>query len=239
MPASLSRRAAWALPILGGVAHALAFPPFGFMLVALVSLAPLIIAVRGASGKDAFGRGYLFGLAFGLPNMFWLQAFVGRWTGSPVLGAVPWLLVCFAFALYFGLFGWLVAKCWRLNWLWAIPLCWAAVEIFRSKIPYLYFPWSLSAASLFELPAFIQSAHFLGAFFVSAWISAFSVVAVMVMYRDEFKPRRLWAFAGTCIGVRAASVGYYAIRPVGESYSYGAVQPGVDLAFTPIVMQSG
>jgi apolipoprotein N-acyltransferase len=151
---------------------------------------------------------------------------------------VPWLLVCLAFALYFGLFGWLAAKCWRLNWLWAIPLCWAAVEIFRSKIPSLYFPWSLSAASLFELPAFIQSAHFLGAFFVGAWISAFSVVAVMVMYRDEFKPRRLWAFAGTCIGVLAASVGYYAIPPEGETYTYGAVQPGVDLAFTPVNMQT-
>ena len=233
----LGRRAAWLLPIAGGVLHALAFPPFGFMLLILVSLAPLLIAVRGATGKQAFGRGYLFGLAFGIPNMFWLQAFVGRWTGSPLLGAVPWLLVCLAFALYFGLFGWLASRAWRIGWPWAIPFAWAAVEIFRSKIPVLFFPWSLSGASLYKLPAFIQSAHYLGEFFIGAWITTVSVIAVMVVYKEQFPPRRVWPYAAISLLVLAVSLGIYSIPPEGKTRTYAAVQPGVDLAFTPVGMQ--
>ena len=230
---ALSRRAAWGLPIFGGVLHALAFPPFGFMLLAMVSLAPLLIAVRGASGKHAFGRGYLFGLAFGIPNMFWLQVFVGRWTGSAFLGAVPWLLVCAAFAVYFGLFGWLAARAWKHSWLWAIPLCWAAVEIFRSKIPVLFYPWSLSGGALYKLPGFVQSAHVFGEFFVGAWLCTIALVAVMALNREEFAPRRFWRYAAFCILVLLGSLGLYAVPEKGEVRTYGSVQPGVDLAFGP------
>src|SRR5688572_8625072 len=234
---ALSRRAAWGLPVFGGLLHAVAFPPFGLMLLVLVSLAPLIFAVRGASGKHAFGRGYLFGLVFGLPNMFWLHAFVSRWTGSWLLGAVPWLLVCGAFALYFGLFGWLASRAWRHNWLWAIPLSWAAVEVFRSKIPVLFYPWSLNGGALYKLPAFVQSAHLLGEFFVGAWLCTISLVVVMAIKKEEFHPRRFWVFALFCMVVLAASIGMYLVPPRGDVKTYGAVQPGVDLAFTPMPQQ--
>ena len=236
---ALSRRAAWGLPIFGGFLHALAFPPFGFMLLALVSITPLLIAVRNASGKHAFWRGYLFGLVFGLPNMFWLHAFVSRWTGSWLLGAVPWLLVCGAFALYFGLFGWLAGRAWKLGWLWAIPLCWAAVEVFRSKIPILFYPWSLNGGALYKLPAFVQSAHILGEFFVGAWLCTIALVAAMAMCRDQFKPRVYWRYAAVCLAVLGGSIALYMVPPAGETKTYGSVQPGVDLAFTPIGQQQG
>lgn len=230
---TVSRRAAWGLPIAGGVLHALAFPPFGLMLLVFVSIVPLLIAVRGASGRQAFGRGYLFGLAFGLPNMFWLHTFVGKWTSSWFLGAVPWLLVCLAFAVYFGLFAWLARKAWLLNWPWAIPLAWAAVEVFRSKIPFLYYPWSLSGASLFKVPAMLQSAHYLGEFFVGAWIACVATIAAMLFLKESFAPRKVWPYIGFAVLVLMASAGLYATLPTGPTLTLAAVQPGVDLAFTP------
>ncbi|MDQ2986380.1 MAG: apolipoprotein N-acyltransferase [Armatimonadota bacterium] len=233
----ISRRAAWGLPIAGGILHALAFPPFGFMLLVFVSIVPLLIAVRGASGRQAFGRGYLFGLAFGLPNMFWLHTFVGKWTSSWFLGAVPWLLVCLAFAVYFGLFAWLARKAWLLNWPWAIPLAWAAVEVFRSKIPALYYPWSLSGASLFKVPAMLQPAHYLGEFFIGAWIACIATVVAMLFMKESFAPRKVWPYIGFAVLVMMASAGMYATLPTGPTLTLAAVQPGVDLAFTPASQQ--
>lgn len=235
----LSRRAAWGLPIAGGVLHALAFPPFGLMLVVFVSLAPLLLAVKQASGKHAFGRGYLFGLAFALPNMFWLHTFVGKWTSSWLLGAVPWLLVCLAFSLYFGLFGWLASKAWQRGWFWAIPFAWAAVEVLRSKIPVLYFPWSLGGAALYKTPVLLQSAYFLGEFFVGAWICAASVLCVVLLHKDEFPARKVWPLVGGLVLVAACSASIYASAPDGRARTYASVQPGVDLAFTPVFEQRG
>jgi len=235
--ATLSKRAAWGLPIFGGLLHALAFPPFGLMLLTFVSLAPLLYAVRGATGKESFWRGYLFGIAFALPNMFWLMTFVGKWTSSALLGAVPWLVVCAAYALYFGLFAWLARKAWLLRVPWMIPICWAAVEVFRSKVPFLYFPWSLTGASLYKLPMLLQSAHWLGEFFVGAWVVGIATFAVMVFLKEEFAPRRAWPFAAVGALVLLLSVASYQ-RPYSDrTLTLAAVQPGVDLAFTPAMLQ--
>lgn len=233
----LSRKAAWGLPIFGGILHALAFPPFGLMLLVFVSLVPLLYAVRGATGKQAFWRGNLFGIAFGLPNMFWLMTFVGKWTSSVLLGAVPWLLVCLAFALYFGLFGWLARKAWLIDYPWMIPLCWAAVEVFRSKVPFLFYPWSLSGASLFKLPMLLQSAHWLGEFFVGAWIVGVSTFVTMIFLKEEYRPRKVWLFAVASVLVLLFSVASYQRPYSNKTLTLAAVQPGVDLAFTPVGQQ--
>jgi apolipoprotein N-acyltransferase len=170
--------------------------------------------------------------------MFWLMTFVGKWTSSALMGAVPWLLVCLAFALYFGLFAWLARKAWALGAPWMIPITWAAVEIFRSKIPYLFYPWSLNGASLFKLPMLLQSAQWLGEFFVGAWIVAIATLVVMLFHRDEFPPRRVWPFVTATLLVLLFSVASYQ-RPVeGRTLTVAAAQPGVDLAFTPIGQQA-
>lgn len=238
MPASpLNKQAAWGLPIFGGILHALAFPPFGLMLLVFVALVPLLFAVRGATGKQAFWRGYLFGIAFGLPNMFWLMTFVGKWTSSVFMGAIPWLLVCLAFAVYFGLFGWLARKAWLVGLPWMIPLCWAAVEVFRSKIPYLFYPWSLSGGSLFKLPMLLQSAQWLGEFFVGAWIVYICTFVAMIFHKEDFSARKVWPFAIASVLVLLFSVASYQRPYIDKTLTLAAVQPGVDLAFTPISLQ--
>jgi apolipoprotein N-acyltransferase len=232
-----SKRAAWALPILGGIMHALAFPPFGLMLLIFASTVPLLLSLRQATGRQSFARGYLFGLAFGLPNMLWLFTFVGKWTSSVALGAIPWLLVCLAFAVYFGIFGWLAGKAIRLNALWTIPFLWAGVEVFRSKIPVLYYPWSLTGSSLFRVPILLQSARLLGEFFIGAWVVAIATLLCMFLVDDRQHPRKAWTLVGAVLLVLGISVSLY-IRPeTGRTFTAAAVQPGVDMAFTPAGQQ--
>ena len=125
----LSRLKPLALPVASGILLALAFPPFGLMLLAYVALVPILLAVRGLRFWQAFRKGYVFAIIFALPNMFWLEQFVARWTGSVLFGMVPWLIVSFAFAVYFALFCGAAAKCWQLNWPWAIPLMLAVWKI--------------------------------------------------------------------------------------------------------------
>jgi apolipoprotein N-acyltransferase len=229
----MSGRAGWLWSAFGGALLALAFPPFGLMLLSFVAIAPLLIAVRGLTYWQAFGRGYVFGLVFGLPNMFWLEQFVGRWTGSFLMACVPWLAVCLAFAVYFGLFAGAAAKAWERGWPWAIPLAWAGVEAFRSLIPFLFFPWSLLSASVWRLPWMLQPAWWGGPYLLSAWICLFNVLAAMVMTDGVRRPHSYLRYSIVGLGVLFSSIGSYMQPQTGQPVRLAAVQPGVDLAFLP------
>ncbi|MBA3725706.1 MAG: apolipoprotein N-acyltransferase [Armatimonadetes bacterium] len=219
------------MPVGGGLLLALAFPPFNLLFLAFVALVPLLVNIRGLRFWAAFARGYIFGLAFALPNMFWLEQFVGRWTGSSLLAMVPWLLVCSAFAAYFALFAGVAAKAWNRNWPWAFPLIWAGVEVFRSTIPYLFYPWSLLGASLWQAPALLQPAWWAGPYFLGAWVVLINVVGAMLWLKEDFPARRTWTYVIVAMLIMGGSL-LSAFTPVqGEQKRVAAVQPGVDLAF--------
>src|SRR6266516_463874 len=94
-PAFPARWAA-AVAVGAGLAGVLAFPRFGLWPFALVSVAALSVAVDGRRARTGAWLGYLYGLAFLLPLL--------KWTGVYV-GAVPWLILCIAFAAFFALLG--------------------------------------------------------------------------------------------------------------------------------------
>lgn len=218
-------------PFLGGVLGALALPPFNLFLLCFVSLVPLLLGLDGASGRAAFARGYLYGLGFGSVNIFWLAQFVTKWTHSPWLGSVPWLIVVALFALYFGLFAYASQKLIAVKAYWAIPLVWAGVEAFRSMIPYLYFPWALSASALVPLPPLLQPAWWFGPYILSAWICWINVIAAMMMKAEAAKTTRRYVLVG--VGVAVASILSFLAPPSGPTANVIAAQPGVDLAYLP------
>src|SRR3954452_3605421 len=94
-PAGPTRWAAL-VAIGGGFAGVLAFPRFGLWPLAFLSVAMLSVAVDGRRARTGAWLGYLYGAAFLLPLL--------RWTGIYV-GAVPWLILCIAFAAFFALLG--------------------------------------------------------------------------------------------------------------------------------------
>ncbi|MCH8273959.1 MAG: hypothetical protein IH851_04145, partial [Armatimonadetes bacterium] len=226
-----SRLRPLAPPALGGLLLALSFPPFGLFLVAFVALTPLLVCVRRLGFWGGFRKGYLFGLVFGLINLFWLEQFVSRWTGSVWMGALPWVLVSAAYAVYFGLFAGAAAHAWARGWPWAIPLIWAGVEVFRSTIPYLYFPWAILGTALYKAPVLLQPAWWGGAYLLSAWVALFSVLAALLWTGEPV--RKTWAYGLALLAILAGSLVSFLGEREGESRVVVAVQPGVDLAFPP------
>ena len=205
-----------------------AFAPFNAVPLLFVCLAPLLIRL-GEPGVRSFRCGYGFGIVFGLGQFFWLTQLAYRWTGSFVLALVPLVLATVLYAIYFGLIGWLVQRCWLLRMPWLIPLVWAGVEAFRSYIPVLAFPWGLLASPLWHYPALMQSAHWLTIFGSSAFVVLVNT-ALAVWYRER-------SFAA--VRPLIAGIAVVALVPVAAEWipvnttplRVTAGQPGVDLAF--------
>ena len=95
-----------ALALVAGLLLAAAFPRSSIAGLAWIGPGLLLFAALGTGGKRAFGLGYLGGLAFCLPTLYWLLHMPVGW--EKVLG---WLALCAYLAVYSGVWVWL---CWRL-----------------------------------------------------------------------------------------------------------------------------
>jgi apolipoprotein N-acyltransferase len=128
----------------GGLAGVLAFPRFGIWPLAFVSVAALSIAVDGRRARTGAWLGYLYGLAFLLPLLHWTGIYVG---------AAPWLILCVAFAAFFGLLGAVLPVLARLPggpfW---VGASWVLQEALRDRLPFGGFPWGRLAFSQAESP---------------------------------------------------------------------------------------
>lgn len=212
----------------------LAFPPFNLGLLVFVALAPWLASLRKLDGRAAWRSGYTFGLVYGLGQLFWIAQFVGKWTDSVVLGLLPWLVAAALMALYFGLAGVLIQRCWQRGWPWLIPVAWAGVEVFRSYIPIFAFPWGLLATPLWPYPPLIQAAHYGTIYLISAWVILPSVM--LAGYLSGEAPLkdglRKQAPLGTAfLLVLIVSLLRMNARTPSVRTSVVAGQPGVDMAF--------
>ncbi|MCC7230279.1 MAG: apolipoprotein N-acyltransferase [Fimbriimonadaceae bacterium] len=207
-----------------------AFPPFNLGLIVFVALAPWLLSLRASSGKEGFRSGYLFGFLLMLGQFFWMFSFVNKWTGSPGVALIPFLLGVGFLGLYFGLVGWQIALCWRSKLPWAIPLVWAGMEVLRSYIPAFAFPYGLLATPLANFPFLIQTAFFGSIFFVGAWVVVANILAVQFLAK-EGNWRTLRGYVGVFAICLVGSWMRYETPPSGEKAVVTIGQTGVDLAF--------
>ncbi len=207
----------------------LAFPPFHLGLLVFVALVPWLASLREASGWGAFRSGYVFGIVFWAGQMSWLQPLVQRWTGDPVLSAAPYLLAMAIGALYFSAMAWIVRTCWAGNAIWLVPVAWAGIEVIRSIVPLLAFPWGLLATPLTPYPATIQLAYFGSIYAVSAWVVLANVCFALALRNTPMAAVRSGGLVwGALLGV---SLVRYISPQSGASVTVTAGQPGIDLAF--------
>lgn len=143
----------WRLPlsVLGGLLSSLAMPRENIWPLIFVSVAFLLVTVRGLRFFSSFFVGFAGGLAFYLSQIEWMSLY---------LGPVPWLALSTLEAIIFGLGMALIAMLWR--WLdqfspslWkstyislAIATIWTAREWVAINLPYGGFPWSRVAQAL-------------------------------------------------------------------------------------------
>ncbi len=225
-----------ALPTIGSaVLMALAFPPANLSFLVLVCIAPWLAALRDCDAKGARRSGYLFGFVLYLFQMFWIVPFVGKWTGSYILAAIPWLVSSAITGLFFMLLGWLINSCWRSGRWWLIPFVWAGMEAFRAYCPVIAFPWSNLAHPLWMYPAFVQHAAFGTIFLVSAWLVLPNIAIANWIWPAKEKPipgQQLFRMSIVFVLFLLLSAHRFSTMPAGRQAVVAVGQPGVDMAFS-------
>lgn len=219
---------AWRPSLMSAGLALLAFPPFNTWPFLFLALVPWLAQLRRTeTGKQAWKVGYRFGFLFGLGQLFWIDQFVGSWIGSLAIGALPWLVACSLYALYFGWAGVLIFRAYQAGRLFLIPLAWAGIEVIRSYMPTFAFPWGLYANPLAEFPLLGQAAHVGTIYLVSALLVAVNVAWV------EFK----WGKPNLGLRWMVVSISAFlltmplAFRMRNPGMRVLAVQPGVNAAF--------
>ncbi len=195
-------RAALGLAVVSGLLLWLGFAGKEIHLAAMISMAPLLIAIRGRTGWNAFRTGWLMGFVGTAGGFWWITGMLQTFSGFPMplcilFSSLLWASTGFAF----GVLAWLVSRADARNVprLVSVPLAFAAVEL---TIPAL-FPWYL-AASLHDVPVMIQTADLGGPMLIGAAMTlghvAISEAWVRVgpwqtRLRPLVWPLAFWAFA--------------------------------------------
>jgi len=162
------RRTTLILAAGGGFVTELAFPDRGWWPLSLVGLAALFLALGRDSARWNALVGFVFGLAFFLPHITFVEVAVGP---------VPWLALAVAESAFVALFaaGWSWARRGEVIWraarfqvpVWGV--LWVAAEEARSVAPFGGFPWGRLA--------FAQADSPLGAW---AWAGGVPAVSFLV-----------------------------------------------------------
>lgn len=197
-----------------GLLMTLAFPNWNVWPLAIASIVVLWFALARCGAWSGLLIGWVFGFAFLMPHLYFANFAVGP---------VPWIALCLASGLFYGVFGAAWATVRRSGMLvnaraWSQPLAFAvlfgATEEFRSVFPFGGFPWGRVAFSQSSSP-----------FVNLAWAGGALLVTVVVVL----------AGAVLALGIeagRARRWGYVAVAPV------VAIGLGVAGVFVPIDAQA-
>lgn len=131
------------LAVLAGLATAAGFEPIGWSPLVPLGVAGFVVAVHGLGVRRGFGVGLVFGLAFMLALLPWIQ----------VIGVDAWLGLSLLEGLFYALLGAATTRLFRLRaWpVWA-ACCWVAAELLRSLVPWGGFPWGRLAFATVDTP---------------------------------------------------------------------------------------
>ena len=173
-----------------GLGAGVSFEPLRLVFLLPVAVALLTLSCRGGSMPRGFLTGTVFGMAFMLTLLPWLQ----------VIGVDAWVGLSLLEALFYGLLGLGTAAVTRLPFwpVWVAAL-WVAVEAARGTIPFGGFPWGRLAFATIDTPvaplfAYVGSA---GVTFAVALVSTVLAWAIVMVRRTPVRASA--AVAATCL----------------------------------------
>jgi len=183
------------LAAVAGIGAAVSFEPYRFVYLLPVAVAVFTLTCFGAGLRRGFLLGTVFGGAFMLTLLPWLQ----------VIGVDAWIALSLFEGLFYGLLGLGTAAVLRLPWwpVWAATL-WIGVEALRGIFPFGGFPWGRLAFATVDTPvdalfAYTGSA---GATLAVALVGTVLAWAVAVVRRTPVR-----AAAGLAAACLLASAG--------------------------------
>jgi apolipoprotein N-acyltransferase len=212
------------LVLLAGMAVGLSWQPYGLWPLMLIGIPTFTLAVRGTRLINAFGLGYLFGLAMLALAVSWVHV-LGTW--------VAVALVIFM-SLFFGLLGLATSLVGRLRW-WplATACCWVLIEYAYSRIPFGGFGWTRIAYTAVDTPlaGFFPIIGVAGVSFVVALVGqliAWAILAVRASSPGRLsRPARVIGAAAAvlAIGLLGSALRLYQVEPANTSA--GSVHVGI------------
>ncbi|HEV2064204.1 MAG TPA: hypothetical protein VGS00_06615, partial [Thermoanaerobaculia bacterium] len=169
----------WTTPAAGvvsGLLFALAFPPFEWVVLAVLAPVPWLVAL---STEEKRGRallsGFLFGLAYWCLSIPWIVYVVTHFGGqSGWMGIVCLAILAAILGQWPAVVAWGVvaaAPSGSARRLALFPILWMASEHARSVV-YGGFPWNLTGYALSRHPIWIQTASCWGAYGVGFLVMA-------------------------------------------------------------------
>ncbi len=189
--------------------------------MAWVALAPLLVALHGASGWRGARLGYVTGAVSSVGLLYWTALVVVQYGGLALpVGVLVMGALCLAFSVFHALFGWgtarLVARFGPAGLLGA-PFLWVGLEYARTHT-FFSFPWVLLGYSQHAQLPFVQVATFAAVYGVSFLVCS---VAALLAYA---------ALASAARSRRAALVA--TVLLVGAAWGFGRWQMGRPLPET-------
>jgi apolipoprotein N-acyltransferase len=202
-------------------------------VVAWVALAPLLVALAGATGWRALRLGYVTGAVSSLGLLYWTALVVVQYGGLALpVGVAIMVALCLAFSVFHALFGWatgrLVATFGPPGLLGA-PFVWVSLELLRAHT-FFEFPWCLLGYSQHDDLPFVQIAS-LGAVYAVSFLVAASSSVLALLVVEKRKGRRVAALGALVLLVGGAFA--WGVRQLGRPIRetgrvvVGLVQGGV------------
>ena len=169
----------------------LAFSPYHYSIIAILSLAYLFYIVLNSTPRDAGLFGYAFGFGmFGI-GVNWLHISINLFGGVNLAGA---LIITFVLVTFLSLYPALVTYVYQryfgnkgiVPFLIVIPTLWILAEWFRSSV-FTGFPWLNVGYSQIDTPL-SSLAPMLGVYGIS-WLTALISATLVALFRVTYKTR--------------------------------------------------
>jgi apolipoprotein N-acyltransferase len=174
------------LSLIAGSLLPLAFAPFEFYPLAIICPAVLLWLWLHGTTKQAFWRGYLFGLGFFGVGVSWVYISIHQFGGANIALAffITALMIGFL-ALFPATQGYLLTRFFsRNNIFLAFPALWVLLEWLRSWI-FTGFPWLLLGAS--QTPSPLRGfAPLIGEYGLAFLVTLSSALLVLIIINKKF-----------------------------------------------------
>jgi apolipoprotein N-acyltransferase len=180
------------LAALSGTLYFLGFAGFEIWPLSLVSLVPLLLALRGRAGFRAFALGWLMGFVTNAGGFYWIVSMLKTFSGFRTILCILFSSLLWAGqGLQFGFFAWFVARAdqWKARRLLSVPAALGAHEL---AFP-LLFP-SYTSNSLHNVPLLVQTADLGGPILISMAMAAgcAAIEDVIANWRSRRTARERW-----------------------------------------------
>ncbi len=187
-----------------GAALSFSFTGFYLSIYSWVCVGVLVIVLFGARPLVAYGCGFLHGLFFVVTSVPWIAEVLAVHGGLSRAGG--WGILLLIAAVWGAANG---AVTWAIHRLslrsialacFGTPFLWVSLEMFRTRLPEISFPWNLLGYPAAANAALVQLTTVTGIYGLSFAVAAFNALIAWCDADTKYSPRRrLSILAGTTV----------------------------------------